>query len=431
MIKKDAAWTRVRLHGIHKLVLGLALGLWLPAAWSQTLESLLQEVVQAHPAVQSRQAAVRSRQASVDSAKWQYYPTPSISSERVSHSDGDPGYTADSTVTTLRLQQPLWTAGRLTAQSSKAQTDQRAAELGLIESQDQLGFDFVSAYGDWLGASMRYKAAAESDQTLRALNEKMARRVEQNVSAQIDQELSLSRLRQQVVDLSLYRAQELTALSRLSRMLGRDISSAFMAGVVARQREVPAQAQAVELALARSPVLARLRAEAQSVQAEIAAKNAAKYPELYLRMERQYGSYNLATMQPVNRIFVGAQISPGAGLSLQSDIAVATAKYDAALADMAAAERSIREQVRTELVSLNSLQDRREQIATTLQSALSVQQSYDRQFFAGRRGWLDLMNAERERSQVQLQMADLQASLMATSYRIAILSQGAAEVSAR
>ena len=148
-------------------------------------------------------------------------------------------------------------------------------------------------------------------------------------------------------------------------------------------------------------------------------------------MERQYGSYNLATMQPVNRIFVGAQISPGAGLSLQSDIAVATAKYDAALADMAAAERSIREQVRTELVSLNSLQDRREQIATTLQSALSVQQSYDRQFFAGRRGWLDLMNAERERSQVQLQMADLQASLMATSYRIAILSQGAAEVSAR
>ena len=428
-MNRNAVRASTRHQGIGSLLLGLVLGLWLPAACAQTLEGLLQEVLRLHPTVQSRQATVRSRQASVDAANWQYYPTPSVSSERVSHSADDLSYGADSSVTTLRLQQPLWTGGRLSAQSSKAQADQRAAELGVIENQDQLAFDFVSAYGDWLGASMKLQAATQAMQTLQSLNEKMARRVEQNVSAQIDQELSLSRLRQQVVDLSLYRAQELTALSRLSRMVGRDISSAFMAGVVARQREVPAQAQAVELALARSPVLARLRAEAQSVQAEIAAKNAAKYPELYLRMERQYGSYNLATMQPVNRIFVGAQISPGAGLSLQSDIAVATAKYDAALADMAAAERSIREQVRTELVSLNSLQDRREQIATTLQSALSVQQSYDRQFFAGRRGWLDLMNAERERSQVHLQMADLQAGLTAACYRIAILSQGAAVVS--
>ena len=60
-----------------------------------------------------------------------------------------------------------------------------------------------------------------------------------------------------------------------------------------------------------------------------------------------------------------------------------------------------------------------------------MQQSYDRQFFAGRRSWLDLMNAERERAQVQLQMADLQASLVATRYRIAILTQGGAGISER
>ena len=78
-----------------------------------------------------------------------------------------------------------------------------------------------------------------------------------------------------------------------------------------------------------------------------------------------------------------------------------------------------------------SLKERQENIQTTLASALTVQQSYDRQFFAGRRSWLDLMNAERERSQVQLQMADLLAGLTVSSYRIAILTQGAAEVSAR
>ena len=429
MMKKDASPALARLQGIGKLLLGVALGIGLPAAWSQTLESLLQEVLRAHPSVQSRQATVRSTQASVASANWQYYPTPSVSSERVSHSDGDPGYTADSSVTTLRLQQPLWNAGRLSAQAGKAQADQLAAELGVIETQDQLALDFVNAYGDWLGASMKLKAAAQSSQTLRALNEKMARRVEQNVSAQIDQELSLSRLRQQALDVALYRAQELMALSRLSRMLGRDISSAFMAGVVARAAPADGIDAALGRAQARSPLLARLRAEAQSVQSEMDARSAAKYPELYLRLERQYGSYTWSGSQAANRIFVGAQFSTGAGLSLQSEIAAISARRQAMMADLDSAERSLGDQVRTELVSLASLQERLKQIEGTLDSALAVQQSYDRQFFAGRRSWLDLMNAERERSQVQLQMADLQASLSAASYRILILTTGAVAVS--
>ncbi len=431
MKKINAAGASAPWQAIHKLVLGLALTLWLPAAWSQTLESLLQEVLRAHPAVQSRQATVRARQASVEIAKWQYYPTPTVSSERVSHSANDVGYSADSTVTTLRLQQPLWTGGRLSAQSSKAQADQLAAELGVIESQDQLAFDFVSAYGDWLGASMKLQAATQAMQTLQSLNEKMARRVEQSVSAQIDQELSLSRLRQQASDIAQFRSQEQTALSRLSRLLGRSINSAAMAGVLVRKLEVPSLQAAEELAQARSPVLARLAAEAQAVQAEIDARSAARYPELYLRMERQYGSYTYADAQPANRVFVGAQFSTGAGLSLQSDIAAANARREGLLSDALSAQRSIGDQVRVELVAQASLQERLEQIEATLNSALSVQQSYDRQFFAGRRSWLDLMNAERERAQVQLQMADLQASLIATGYRIAILAQGAVDVSLR
>ena len=277
-MNRNAVRASARRQGIGSLLLGLALGLWLPAACAQTLEGLLQEVLRLHPTVQSRQATVRSRQASVDAASWQYYPTPSVSSERVSHSADDPSYGADSSVTTLRLQQPLWTGGRLSAQSSKAQADQRAAELGVIENQDQLAFDLVSAYGDWLGASMKLQAASQAMQTLQSLNEKMARRVEQSVSAQIDQELSLSRLRQQASDIAQFRAMEQTALSRLSRLLGRDISSTVMAGVVARKLEVPSLQAAVDRAQARSPVLARLNAEAQAAQAEIDARSASRYP---------------------------------------------------------------------------------------------------------------------------------------------------------
>ncbi len=429
-MKKYAGIAARKTHHARKILLLVAMGFCFPA-WSETVEGLLQEVLRTHPSVQSRQALVRSRQALVDSANWQFYPTPSISSERVSHAETDPAYIGDSTVTTLRLQQPLWNGGRLSAQSRKAQADQSAAELGVLESQDQLGFDFVTAYGDWLNASMKLKAATESMQALQSLNEKMARRVEQNVSAQIDQELSLTRLQQQSADLALYRAQERTALSRLSRMLGRDIGADFMAGVVAHSLDLTGIDAAIARAQARSPVLARLRAETQSLQLEIDARSAARYPDVYLRMERQYGSYTTPGSQPLNRIFVGLQLSPGAGLSLKSDIAATSARQEGLQADFAAAERSLGDQVRVELVSLASLKERLEQIQMTLKSALTVQQSYDRQFFAGRRSWLDLMNAERERSQVQLQMAELQAGLTTAFYRLAILTQGAAEVSSR
>ncbi len=126
MKNKDAGLAAVKVRRLSRLLLVTVLGAWLHVAWAETVEGLLQEVLRTNPAVQSRQATVRSRQASVDSANWQFYPSPSLSSERVSRSANDTAYAADSTVTTLRLQQTLWTAGRLTAQTSRAQADQRA-----------------------------------------------------------------------------------------------------------------------------------------------------------------------------------------------------------------------------------------------------------------------------------------------------------------
>ena len=51
---------------------------WWGQAQAQTLEALIQDTLASHPATQSQRAQVASATAGVDSARWQFYPTPSV-----------------------------------------------------------------------------------------------------------------------------------------------------------------------------------------------------------------------------------------------------------------------------------------------------------------------------------------------------------------
>lgn len=67
-------------------------------------EQLLEEILSSHPSIQASAEAIKGADTRVDSAKWGYYPTPSVD---VSMKNKD-RYT-----TVARLDQPLWTGGKL------------------------------------------------------------------------------------------------------------------------------------------------------------------------------------------------------------------------------------------------------------------------------------------------------------------------------
>ena len=53
-----------------------------------------------------------------------------------------------------------------------------------------------------------------------------------------------------------------------------------------------------------------------------------------------------------------------------------------------------------------------------------ISASYDRQYLVGRKSWLDLMNAVRERVQTKVQLADAEASLIGSSRRLLVYIDG-------
>lgn len=90
--------------------------------------------------------------------------------------------------------------------------------------------------------------------------------------------------------------------------------------------------------------------------------------------------------------------------------------------------RSINEQILADHVLATASAKRLEALGATLQAAAQVSESYDRQFLAGRKTWLDVLNAARELIQTQVLIADTQSTQLVASWRLAMNTQGLAAV---
>ena len=187
-------------------------------AWADDTR-LLQLIAQAqasHPAVQSQRSLLGAAQESVRSARWQYFPTPSVSVQSAQTRNADPAYAGDAQVAVFALTQPLWTGGRIQAGIDKAQANAQGAGAGLAEAQQQLAIRVVQAYGDWLSAYRKRLAyQAGYAQHIRLKNQ-VSRRIQEGQAAASDLAFAQGRLASLEADLALAITQEEVSLARLS-----------------------------------------------------------------------------------------------------------------------------------------------------------------------------------------------------------------------
>ena len=392
---------------------------------SPTLASLVRDALDSHPTTQSQRALVASAAAGVESARWQFYPTPSVSLENATTSGTDPSYQGDNRVATLRLQQPLYTGGRLTAGAEKAQASLDQSQAALEESRLQLSLRVVQAYGEWLSAHLKVQASQKNEDTHNRLLRQVQRRIEEGVSAESDRVLALGRLDAVRAEVTAAQVQGDMALARLGQLLGRPIVGAALTRTVATPRPVSALTAALlEQALGQSAALQKAQSQVRVQEATVVERRADLLPEIYLRAERQYGNFNFANGAPVNRFFVGVSSRLGAGLSGLSNVAAARSQLEAALAEVQVQTRNLIEQVLADHAQFMATERRLASMQASLRSAQSVSESFDRQFLAGRKTWLDVMNAARELAQTEAQIADLLSTQVVVSWRLSFYTQG-------
>jgi adhesin transport system outer membrane protein len=385
------------------------------------LVELLASAARSHPTVTAQHAMLAAAQQGVSNARWQYFPTPSISLQGAQASSSDTAYSGDSRVATLALTQPLWTGGRIEAGVGKAQAYAQGAHASLAEAQQQLAIRVVQAYGDWLSAYRKRAAYQVGLDHHTRLKDQVARRIHEGQAAASDLDLAQSRLASLQADMAMANTQEQVSLSRLSQLLGQTVISTALAVSPAQAWFIPLEAQALlGKAQAYSPALARARSNAQAQLATIAEAKSATLPELSLRLEHQHGNFNYSGGPQHSRAFIQINSRFGAGLSSLGAVQEAVQRHAAALADIEAQQRTLAEQIMTDHATLLTTQIRRLALQNSADLSERVLASWDRQYLSGRKTWQDLMNSAREQVQVQAQLADLEGAQLVASWRLAL-----------
>jgi adhesin transport system outer membrane protein len=395
---------------------------------SQSLERLIEESLFSHPQVQAQSALVASSQAGVESARWQFFPTPSITVESANNNTEykiDQGYRY---AAIFRLQQPIWTGGRLGAGLDKAHAGHAVTLAARAEVHQQLALSVVQAYGDWLGAYNKRKIYVKSQAKHLRFRDQVRRRIEQGVSAESDLTLVQVRIDALAADIELTTSQISTALARLAQLLGRPSVEKDLLDLDSRAPSLSLSPEGLITitfgSLHSSPSIRKSQAFTKVQEAVLAERLAEMSPEVYLRAEQQYGnSINSVTANKRN-IFLGLTSRFGAGLSNFSITQTARSQYEAALADVEIQSRLVTEQVTSDYALAVSLEIRLNSLQASLNLAEQVSESYDRQFLAGRKTWLEVMNAARELTQTEAQLADIESAQLVVNWRLAIYSKG-------
>lgn len=377
-----------------------------PSTVPPALEAAVNIVTRNYPSAKSGRAALRAAAADVRSAQWLRFPSLSANLAYLDDSRG-----AQPQIT---LDQPIWTGGRITSnirRARAAETAQSAAYVGVVE---ELALTTTDTYFQIATLTRREQLLAESLREHLRLVQTMERRVAQEVSPNADLELARSRAAQIEQDYTNTQAQRQTALRVLAEFIADPSYDLGPLPVYDPEIQLPARDALEEQSVAFDPNLKRLTAEADVARAEYDSRKAAILPQLSAQYTHDefFGS----------RVGLAVRAQSSGGLSQFSEVNGARLRIDSALEARRQAELRLRREIASDVIQYDAAKARASISTRASATASNVADSYMRQFIAGRRSWLDVMNALREAVNAQIGKADAEQAALSAAVRLTLRS---------
>ncbi|PUE27540.1 TolC family protein [Limnohabitans sp. Jir72] len=392
-----------------------ALALWvgvlgLPAmAAEASLKQLFEAALVKHPSVLQARSQAQAAGFDLEAAQWGRFPT--LSSEVRS----DTGYAQS----LAKVEQPVWTGGKLSSRIALAESNQRTAQAGIQEAQYNALSQVATAFYETLRLEQRHKSAALNVVEHERLLNLIQRRAQAEISPPADTTLAQARLQQAVSERVQIKKQLDVSLSTLAQWAGP------LLGPLKAPADIPmartTDGQLLERVVTHSSQRQRLLSQIDSADAQINVSKSQMYPSVMAGFQRTWaGQVTPGTDR--SSAYLSLQFQSGAGLSARSGIQAAASRKDAAQQELETLERNLLSQAQAALSELDALAAQIEPAKALLEGTTEVVESYVRQYQVGRKNWLDVLNAQREKTQALYNQADTQYGHQLAKVRLMIMT---------
>lgn len=380
------------------------------------INSLISQAIQTHPLVGSARAEQQATQEGINAAKLSMLPTPSITS----------GYDKDEDlVSQIVIRQPLWTGGKLTANVNQAIFDDKAAIEHIYEQQNQVAVTTIEAWQSYIAAVAKQRVYLKNLDQLSEFEAMMQRRVKQGVSARIELDLVTNRILQEQNAYQAAAEQQRIAMARLEQIIGHPLSQDSALSVPdieilvaqAKQQSASFEQMAFNQASFYNPTVVKEHFQIESAKQEVEAQQASRYPTLYAQYQHAYYHKD---KEDDGKFSLGLSYDPGAGFSNLALARASEARVNSLVQNQEAARRSVMEDIQVQYQQFASAKDRENSLVAAVAGAQIVVSSYRRQFIAGRKSWLEVLNAVREHSDYQVQLVETRADILGNFYKLQV-----------
>ncbi|OLF41342.1 MULTISPECIES: TolC family protein [Psychrobacter] len=380
------------------------------------INSLIKQSIETHPLVGSARAQQEATTEGINAAKLNLLPTPSISS----------GYDLDNEfVSQVTIRQPLWTAGKLTADVNQAIFDDKAAVEHIYEQQNLVAKTTIEAWQGYIQAIAQQRIHADALEQLHEFEAMMQRRVKQGVSARIELDLVTNRILQEQHAYQAAIEQQRIAVARLEQIIGEPLSRSSAMSLPeikilvdqAKQQSASFERMAFDQSSFYNPTVVKEHFQIESAKQGVEAQQAARYPTVYAQYEHAYYHDDHTD---TGKFSLGLNYAPGAGFSNLALARASQAQVNSLVQNQEAARRRVIEDIQVQYQQFVSAKDRETSLVAAAAGAQIVVSSYRRQFIAGRKSWLEVLNAVREHNDYQVQLVQTRASLLGAFYKLQI-----------
>lgn len=401
--------------------LGLLLSALVGSVFAQERElsfpAVLRMALANSPSVQAKARELDAADSTLKGAEWGRYPAFSASlATAPAGVDSTLAASQSAPSSYLRLDQPLYAWGAIDARIKTADLQKSSAKLAVDSEVNSVADRVIGAFGQIVAAQEKIGVQRDAVARLTEFEGIIGRRLASLLSSKNDASLVNSRLQQARSELVQSHATETRALAQLEEIIGQSVKGAM--------QPVPAAVDwanldALQLScLDSSSELASARLGRDLAQTQIKQRTADLFPRVVGRLERIHAPTVGLSSSDYTQAYVVLEASLGNGLSQLEGVNESSARLQASEQQIEITRRALLQQTASAWSDFQSYSDQEAILKEITSENQEIVESFIRQYLAGKKSWLDVLNVERELVQSRLQMADLRATLMTAALRL-------------